>query len=405
MDEARINWNFNEINLILPINGDFFKFCYLEQDLNNTNTFRACLKPVVSLRRLLFKRVLLGYPYIRTIVTLLPTPNKSEYLNLYNFLFPKEIFSNQKNQYLQLFKVDSEFSYCVYYQVSQQGKKFIKKLPLGSTWSPLASFFLKKFYSQNLQQNQNISIFFNEEVIFIQKYMASFTYQPNFSNLPFLKFSKVATSLFPTEVNLSYFFNLSDLTPTTKKPEKLKFFSIKDFLNNTPPVTKIRYLNFKQINPKILLVIIVYLIMLFSSTVAIKSFYQLSILKKELKEQRVYANKFQNTGQKAKEISVLGEKILHKKLLVNNINKQKFSAADSLTKIDNWLPKTAWVTAWEETNKFIKINIFALENKSIPQNQQALKDLFKDSDVKVKNLPENKKAKKNIFVFEITLVK
>ena len=403
----------NLIDLVLVINDKFFKLADLQQDSKNFGHFSYHLEPITSLKTLSFKKILLGYPYVKTFIPLVPTPSKKEYQNLHQFFLPNAIFKSQKRQYFQLFPIDSESSRLAYYQLSEQGKAFIKKIPFWCSWDFLVSFCLKKYFKEALNLEQNVVLFFNQEIIFIQKYFADLAYYPNTSNLASADFHQVSQSLFPFVADESYFFQNQIANPIKiKKADTSKkqisdsiflepLFSFKDILNFKPAVLKAEILKQNSFHYVNLIYLSLLLFIVFSLAMTGYSFYVLDNFKKELALERNIKQVSQKIDSQMQELAIKGEKILQEKILAEVITESNITPLNDLENLQKWLPSSAWLESWEQKKGEIYLNLLSTDANFSKKHSQSLQDSFVEKTVTIEQLKNEKNNNKPIFVFAI----
>ena len=221
--------------LILATQEKFYQIQLSQKQKTDSESYQLILKPTDKkfLRNISVKKILLGYPYVNIFLSLVPTPHKKELQNLAEFFLPKEEFANNLPQYIQVFPVNDTHARYVHYQLTEQGKALIKTLPFLCRWEFMFSFFSRKLFLNTTQLDKNLALFFEDEIILVQKYFSDLHYLSNFRNLTQDKFLESVKYILPFQSNENYYFKpldkgveLASYEPTQTKMLSQISFSI-----------------------------------------------------------------------------------------------------------------------------------------------------------------------------------
>ena len=160
-----------------------------------------------------FYKVLTTYPEVKTFLPLVPKLQKREYKIFWRNLLPKQLLENKKI-YLQVFPINDRQIRFAYYDFSNARKK---NVPLFSFSRPIVSYFLDKFLAP--PPNKNTAIYFDNEVLIIQKYFSDIQYFPNLQNLPIRQFFQAVEEFSHIEIYDSYFFLTQKIKISNQKKQ------------------------------------------------------------------------------------------------------------------------------------------------------------------------------------------
>ena len=336
--------------LILATQEKFYQIQLSQKQKTDSESYQLILKPTDKkfLRNISVKKILLGYPYVNIFLSLVPTPHKKELQNLAEFFLPKEEFANNLPQYIQVFPVNDTHARYVHYQLTEQGKALIKTLPFLCRWEFMFSFFSRKLFLNTTQLDKNLALFFEDEIILVQKYFSDLHYLSNFRNLTQDKFLESVKYILPFQSNENYYFKpldkgveLASYEPTqTKMLSQISFssrmlsFSWSDFFYRKPALIKRATTKSKKIRNLKLLPKVAVVFILFSTSYFFYNLFYLNQLKKELKEVRY--NSSIEKDEVVLKLVAKGKKVLQSKVLTELIKEE--GIAKSFLKI--WILKT-----------------------------------------------------------------
>ena len=413
---------FLEKKLIFATQEKFYQIQISQKKKIDSESYQLVLKPVDKnfLRNFSFKKILLGYPYVNIFLPLVPTPHKKEFQNLAEFFLPKEVFSNNLPQYIQIFPVNDTHARYVQYQLTKQGKNFIKKLPFQCRWEFMFSFFSRKLFLNATQLDKNLALFFENEIILVQKYFSDLHYLSNFRNLTQDKFLESVKYILPFQANENYYFkpldegvelasyeaNQAEILSQISFSSRMLSFFWSDFFYCRPALIKKATAKSKKIRilkflPKIAVVFIVIAVGYFSY-----NFYDLNQLKKELKEIRNYTTTTQN--EVTTQLAAKGKKVLQSQVLTQLINEQSISPQIVFENLDNWLGKNSWLVFLELISlkggqKEIKMQLASTKPNFSEQKQTDLSLLFKNKKITIQKKGEQRKSKQKIYFFDVVI--
>ncbi len=406
---------FLEKELIFVTQEKFYQIQLSQKQKIDSESYQLVLKQVDEkfLRSFSFKKILLGYPYVNIFLPLVPTPHKKEYQNLADFFLPKEIFSNALPQYIQIFPINDTSVRYVHYQLTQQGKALIKKFPFQCRWEFMFSFFSKKLFLNANQLDKNLALFFENEIILVQKYFSDLHYLANSRNLTQAKFLELAKYVFPFQANENYHFKTlissieldsfeeaqTEISLQNSFSNRGLSFSWSDFFYRRPALIKRATTKFKKIRilkflPKIAVVFI-----LLAGSHFSYNFYLLNQLKKELKEIRNYSSVAQD--KVATQFVAKGKIILQSKVLAMLIKEQSVLPSGIFEDLDDWLGKNSWLVSLDIKQKEVKMQIASTNSNFAEKKQADLSLFFKDKRITLQKKGEQRKGKQKIYFFDI----
>ena len=367
------------------------------------------------LRSFSLKKILLGYPYVKLFSSVVPTPDKKEYQNLADFFLPKEIFSHNLPQYIQIFPINDSSSRYVHYQLTDQGKALIQKFPFQCRWEFMFSFFARKLFLNANQLEKNLALFFENEIILVQKYFSNLHYFANSRNLTQNQFLEFSEHIFPFEPNENYYFKSKLDTVSSKEiapeeaPSRNSFsnlglsFSWGDFFYRKPALIKRLTTRSKKIRLLKLLPKMAVVFILFSTSYFFYNLFYFHQLKKELKEIRNYTITTQD--EVTNQLATKGKKILQGKVLAELIKEESIAPQVLFENLDNWIGKNSWLVSLQtfskEGQKQVKIQLVSTNPELSKQKQTNLNSLFKNKKITIQKKGGQRKGKQKIYFFDI----